>query len=77
MQARAPLNLDDVVTFCAAQDLPRRHWPERLVQVDHFPRTAAGKVRKQQLRDELVNATASTAAVAGLGGSGSDRGPDR
>ena len=76
VQARAPLDLDDVATFCAAQGLPRRHWPERLVQVDHFPRTAAGKVRKQQLRDELVNASASTAA-ADLGGSGSDRGPDR
>ena len=72
VQAGAPLDLDDVVAFCAEQDLPRRYWPERLMQVDHFPRTAAGKIRKRQLRDELLSAPASTAA-ADAGGAGSAR----
>ena len=76
VQASAPLDLDGVIAFCAEQRLPRRHWPERLVQVDRFPRTAAGKIRKQQLRDELVDASASTAA-ASPGGAGSDRSVDR
>ncbi|MXW97727.1 MAG: AMP-binding protein [Acidimicrobiaceae bacterium] len=72
VQAGAPLDLDEVIAFCTQQSLPKRCWPERLVQVDHFPRTAAGKIRKQQLRDELVSASASTAAVC-AGGAGSDR----
>ena len=76
VQASAPLDLDEVIAFCAEQRLPRRQWPERLMQVDHFPRTAAGKIRKQQLRDELVNASASTTA-ASPGGAGSDRSVDR
>ena len=63
VQANAPLDLDAVVAFCVEQGLPRRFWPERLVQVGHFPRTAAGKVRKQQLRDELVSASAVDASV--------------
>ena len=69
VQAGAPLDLDDVVAFCERQGLPKRYWPERLVQVDRFPRTAAGKIRKQQLRDELVGA--GTPAVAAESG-----GPD-
>ena len=76
VHARAPLDLDDVVAFCAEQGLPRRYWPERLMQVDHFPRTAAGKIRKQQLRDELVSASALRAA-ADAGGAGSDTGTGR
>ena len=75
VQAGAPVGLDDVVSFCAKQGLPRRYWPERLVQVDQFPRTAAGKIRKQQLRDELVNTSAPS--PANVGGAGPDRGPDR
>ena len=65
IHTRTALGLDDVLAFCAEQDLPRRYWPERLVQVDGFPRTAAGKISKQQLRDELVAAA------------GSDRGTSR
>ena len=63
VQASAPLDLDEVVAFCARQGLPKRYRPERLVQVDHFPRTAAGKIRKQQLRDELVSACTSAVAA--------------
>ena len=59
----AHLDIDDVIASCTEQGLPRRYWPERLIQVDGFPRTASGKIRKQQLRDELVNASASTAAA--------------
>ena len=66
VQAGSRLDLDDLVAFCARQGLPRRYWPERLVLVEAFPRTAAGKIRKQQLRDELVDA--STPAAAGDAG---------
>ena len=79
VQATAPLDLADVIAFCAGQGLSRRYWPERLVQVDHFPRTAAGKIRKQQLRDELVSAALTHAAAAPTdpGGTRSTAGADR
>ena len=66
VQSSAVLDLDDVVDFCATRGLPRRYWPERLVRVSQFPRTASGKIRKQQLRDELVAARGG----AGSGGEG-------
>ena len=72
VHARVALGLDELLAFCAEQGLPRRYWPERLVQVDGFPRTAAGKIRKQQLRDELV--AAAGAAETTLG---SSAGPNR
>ena len=72
VHARRPLDLDDALAYCAEQGLPRRYWPERLVQVDGFPRTAAGKIRKQQLRDELM--AAAGAAETTLG---SSAGPNR
>ncbi|MYA25235.1 MAG: AMP-binding protein [Acidimicrobiales bacterium] len=72
VHARIPLSLDDVLAYCAEQGLPRRYWPERLVHVDGFPRTAAGKIRKQQLRDELVAAGEPAEATPGSGA-----GPER
>ncbi len=75
VQASAAIDLDDVVTFCAEQGLPRRYWPERLVRVGQFPRTAAGKIRKQQLRDELVGT--GSPAPADAGGACSHRGSGR
>ena len=56
VQARARLRLDELAAFCTAGGLPQRYLPERLMQVDGFPRTASGKIRKQQLRDELLSA---------------------
>ena len=76
VQADAPLDLEAVVAFCAEQSLPRRQWPERLMQVECFPRTASGKIRKQQLRDELVSASAST-GEADPDGADSDRSVER
>ncbi len=72
VHALVPLDLGEVLAFCAEQGLPRRYWPERLVQVDGFPRTAAGKIRKQQLRDELVAAATSAETMLG-----SSAGPHR
>ena len=55
VEANAPLDLDQVVAFCADRGLSRRYWPERLELVDRFPRTAAGKIRKPELRRALVD----------------------
>lgn len=64
VETDASLSIDDIVAFCGRGGLPRRHWPERLEVVDEFPRTAAGKIRKRQLRDELVAARADSAHAA-------------
>jgi len=55
VQATAPLDLDQIVAFCAEHGLSRRYWPERLELVDRFPRTAAGKIRKPELRRDLLD----------------------
>ena len=49
----ADLAFDDVIEWVSAQGLPRRQWPESVRRVDRMPVTAAGKIRKNQLRDEL------------------------
>ena len=54
VQANAPLDFEQVVAFCADRGLSRRYWPERLELVDHFPRTASGKIRKLDLRSALL-----------------------
>jgi acyl-CoA synthetase (AMP-forming)/AMP-acid ligase II len=51
--------LEELIGFCEAEGLERRFHPERLVTVDEFPRTAAGKIRKQQLRTDLLAEEAS------------------
>lgn len=52
--AGPPLTLDELIAHCRASALATRSLPERLVVVDGFPRTAAGKIRKNQLREELL-----------------------
>ena len=60
VQTTAPVALADIVTFCAAEGLPRRFWPERLESVERFPRTAAGKIRKQELLSRLLERATPT-----------------
>jgi acyl-CoA synthetase len=50
--ATAP-SLDDVRRHLDEIGLGRPKWPEELRVVDDFPRTAAGKVKKFELRAEL------------------------
>jgi cyclohexanecarboxylate-CoA ligase len=69
IDATTALTLDDVLDFCREGELPKRYWPERLELVDEFPRTAAGKIRKQQLRDELLARAAKMGDVVPEGGS--------
>ena len=42
VQTTAPLTLDEILTFCRAQGLPRRYWPERVESVERFPPHALG-----------------------------------
>ena len=46
----APVPLADVTARLASLGLARQKWPEELRLVDDFPRTAAGKIRKVDLR---------------------------
>jgi acyl-CoA synthetase (AMP-forming)/AMP-acid ligase II len=46
----APVTLADVTAHLSSVGLARQKWPEELRIVDDFPRTAAGKVRKVDLR---------------------------
>ncbi|WP_310531263.1 AMP-binding protein [Novosphingobium sp.] len=43
-------SVDELGTFLTGQGLARQKCPERIAVVDDFPRTASGKVRKDQLR---------------------------
>ena len=47
------LQLDDVTTAVGQAGLARQKWPEELLVVDDFPRTATGKIRKVDLRAQL------------------------
>lgn len=51
--ASATVSLDDLVRWVEQQGLPRRLWPEALQIVESMPVTAAGKIRKNHLRDQL------------------------
>jgi len=48
-----PVTLDDATAHLSRIGLARQKWPEELHLVDDFPRTAAGKVRKTDLRARL------------------------
>ncbi|ENO85098.1 AMP-binding protein [Thauera linaloolentis] len=46
-------DLDGVLAFVAAAGVARQKYPEKLVVVDDFPRTASGKIRKDRLRADI------------------------
>ena len=61
----APAELGALTGFLRERGLPKRLWPELVRTVGEFPRTAAGKIRKLELRDRIV---AADRAAAGAGG---------
>ena len=50
----APVGLRALTEFLRERGLPKHYWPELVRRVDAFPRTAAGKIRKLDLRDRIV-----------------------
>jgi acyl-CoA synthetase (AMP-forming)/AMP-acid ligase II len=54
LHADTELSLDDVRSHFVSAGVARQKTPEILVVKDELPRTAAGKVKKFMLRDELV-----------------------
>ncbi|MGI9334578.1 MAG: class I adenylate-forming enzyme family protein [Gammaproteobacteria bacterium] len=50
--------------FVRDRGLPKHLWPELVRFVDDFPRTAAGKIRKLELRQRIVDADAGADAGA-------------
>lgn len=47
------LDLDAVLGFVSASGVARQKYPECLMVVDDFPRTASGKIRKDRLRADI------------------------
>ena len=57
----APVELGALTEFLRERGLPKRYWPELVRRVEAFPRTAAGKIRKIDLRNRIVAADRSEA----------------
>ncbi len=58
----APPTLEQVRSHLAAAGLARQKWPESIIAVREFPRTASGKVQKFRLREQLREERPETAA---------------
>ncbi len=52
-QPGAGLDLDALLAFVAASGVARQKYPEHLVVLEDFPRTASGKIRKDRLRADI------------------------
>lgn len=50
----AELSFEDLVAFLGKTGMARQKYPERVEIIQTFPRTAAGKIRKNVLRDEVA-----------------------
>ena len=50
----ATLSFEDMVTFLDRTGMAKQKYPERLEIIEAFPRTAAGKIRKNMLRDQIA-----------------------
>ena len=51
-----PAELGALTGFLHEQGLPKHLWPELVRTIDELPRTAAGKIRKNEVRDRIVAA---------------------
>ena len=74
-----PPELGALTAFLGERGLAKRYWPEIVRRVDGFPRTAAGKIRKIEVRDRIVGADRRGAvhgAQSGPGGGGDAEGPE-
>ena len=49
----APFDVAEAVRHFEAEGVARQKTPERILPIDEFPRTAAGKVKKFELRDRV------------------------
>jgi acyl-CoA synthetase (AMP-forming)/AMP-acid ligase II len=49
----AALTFDEMIAFLTKTGMAKQKFPERLEIIDEFPRTPAGKVRKNVLRDRI------------------------
>ena len=52
-QGPAPPTLESIASHFASLGIARYKTPERLVLIDDFPRTASGKIKKNELRNAL------------------------
>ena len=55
----ASLSFEDMVAFLDGTGMARQKYPEHLEIIEEFPRTAAGKIRKNVLRDRIVEQLSS------------------
>ena len=55
-------DLDAMRAHCQRHGLARQKWPEHLLTVSDYPRTASGKVQKYQVRRAAAEALAGTSA---------------
>jgi non-ribosomal peptide synthetase component E (peptide arylation enzyme) len=61
----AELAFDDLIAFLGETGMAKQKYPERIEIIEAFPRTAAGKIRKNLLRDEIAGKVAKEAADKG------------
>ena len=66
---RAAPELATITGFLRERGLAKRYWPELVRRVDEFPRTAAGKIRKMEVREWIVSDDRSEASEESRPGS--------
>lgn len=66
----AALSPQTLKTFARDRGLPKHLWPELVRFAEHFPRTAAGKIRKLELRQRIIDADAGPQSEPSPGSTG-------
>ena len=55
LRTGASLSLEEVRTFLSQKKVTKQFWPEAVVVLENLPRTASGKIQKNQLRAMLTD----------------------